>query len=89
MNKIQNLSVGSANVFKNIKYEVVRDCAKIDIIAEENVVALTICLLSLDPSNGVRLDRSYDRHAVEGLVKKCVEKFRGKQAILLNKLLKC
>lgn len=74
---IQKFCVGSSNVIKNITNEVMRDCAKADIIVEENVISLAVRLLSLDPSYGLRLDSHYDRRALEEFVFKCVVKFTG------------
>lgn len=74
---IQKFSVGSTNVIKNITNEVVRACAKADVIVEENVISLAVRLLSLDPSYGLRLDSHYDRRALEEFIVKCVVKFTG------------
>lgn len=73
----QKFCVGSSNVIKNITGDVMRDCAKADIIVEENVISLAVRLLSLDPSYGLRLDSHYDRRALEEFVFKCVVKFTG------------
>lgn len=73
----QKFGVGSSNVIKNITNEVMRNCAKDDIIVQENVISLAVRLLSLDPSYGLRLDSHYDRRALEEFVFKCVMKFKG------------
>lgn len=76
-NSLEKFSVGSSNVIKNITNEVMRECAKVDVTVDENVVSLSIRLLSLDPSYGLRLDARYDRRALEEFVQKCVGKFYG------------
>lgn len=76
-NSLDKFSIGSSNVVKNITNEVVRECAKIDVIAVEHVVSLAVRLLSLDPSYGLRLDSRFDRRSLEEFVQKCVEKLTG------------
>lgn len=70
-------NVGSNNVVHNITNEVIRECSKIGVFVDENVVSLAIRLLSLDPWYGLRLDSRYDRKALEEFVNKCVQKFSG------------
>lgn len=70
--------VGSATVVKNITKEVLRDCAKLDVFLDENVVALAVRLLCLDPANGLQLNRTYERRELEEFVSKCVDRLKGR-----------
>lgn len=79
--KISNelkLYVGSCNAIKSITREVMKKCEKRDVFHEENVVALAVNLLSLDPSNGFNFDADFDRRSIEGFVNKCLDFFLGK-----------
>lgn len=70
-------NVGSSNVVNNITNEVIRECTKVGVVVEENVVSLAVRLLSLDPSYGLCLDGHYNRQSLEEFVYKCVVKFSG------------
>lgn len=64
-------------MIKNITKEVVRDCAKLNVYLDENLVALAVRLLCLDPANGLQLNRTYERRELEEFVIKCVDRLKG------------
>lgn len=60
-------------IIKNIVYEILRECDKLDFVSEKRFVTFVVHLISLRFKDDVNLCEKFDRKTIEELIRVCLK----------------
>lgn len=66
-------------IIKNIVYEILRECDKVDFVCEKKFVTFVVHLISLRFKDDVNFCEKFDRQIIEELIGICLNILIGKE----------